>query len=149
MSETAADIRCMLIPMHMGRLLLPNAAVAEIIGYRDPEPVADAFEGDLGRVRWRQREVPVIDFERLLGGDEQAPGIRQRIAVCYSPDPQGRWPLVGLLAQGIPRLLRLNQDAVEEATSGPDGESPVRLRVTVAGEPLTVPDLGYLQTQLA
>ena len=149
MSQASADIRCMLIPMHMGRLLLPNAAVAEIIGYRDPEPVEGAADGDLGRVRWRQRELPVIDFERLLGGDEQAPGIRQRIAVCYGPDPQGRWPLLGLLAQGIPRLLRLNQDAIEEATGGPHDQSAVRLRLSVAGEPLTVPDLGYLQTRLA
>lgn len=149
MSQASADLRCMLIPMHMGRLLLPNAAVAEIIGYREPEPGADAADGNLGRVRWRQRELPVVDFERLLGGEEQAPGIRQRIAVCYAPDSQGRWPLLGLLAQGIPRLLRLNQDVIEEATCGPHGESPVRLRLTVAGEPLTVPDLGYLQTQLA
>lgn len=149
MIQAIDDIRCMLIPMHMGRLLLPNAAVAEIIGFREPEPIADAAVGDLGRVHWRQRELPVIDFERLLGGDEQAPGIRQRIAVCYAPDPQGRWPLLGMLAQGIPRLLRLNRDAIEDATSGPQGESAVKFRVTVAGEPLTVPNLDFLQTHFA
>ena len=145
MSEPLSDIRCMLIPLHGGRLLLPNAAVAEIIGYRDPAPLHDTQRGVAGSVSWRQRDLPVIDFERLLGADDKPPSIRQRIAVCYTPDPQGRWPLLGLLAQGIPRLLRLKRDAIEEATSGPHGESAIKLRLQVGGEPLIVPDLAFLQ----
>jgi chemotaxis signal transduction protein len=102
-----------------------------------------------GSVNWRQREVPVIDFERLLGAGDQPPGIRQRIAICYAPDPQAHWPLLGLIAQGIPRLLRLGRDAIEEATKGAQGDSAVMLRMRVGGEALTVPDLAFLQAGIS
>jgi chemosensory pili system protein ChpC len=147
-SQVPDDIRCMLIPLHAGRLLLPNSAVAEIIGYRDPDPQDAQPAGLQGMINWRQREVPVIDFERLMGAAEQPPGIRQRIAICYAPDYQARWPLLGLVAQGIPRLLRLGRDLIEEATSGPHGESAIQMRITVGGESLTVPDIAYLQAGL-
>ena len=40
MSQADGEIRCMLLPLREGRLLLPNAVVAEIIGYRTPDPLA-------------------------------------------------------------------------------------------------------------
>jgi chemosensory pili system protein ChpC len=140
----------MLIPLHDQRLLLPNAAVAEIIGYRDPDPTADAGAGIQGMVSWRQRDVPVIDFERLMGAGERPPGIRQRIAVCYAPMTDDvAWPLIGLVSQGIPRLLRLARDVIEEATSGPHGESAIQMRITVGGETMVVPEFAFLQARLA
>ncbi len=149
MNQQSGDIRCMLIPLHDRRLLLPNAAVVEIIGYRDPTPLSDTPLGIAGRVTWRQRDLPVVDFERLLGADDQPPGIRQRIAVCYAPDPQAAWPLLGLLSQGIPRLLRLTRDAIEAASSGPQSGSAIKLRLQVAGESLVVPDLAFLQASVS
>jgi chemosensory pili system protein ChpC len=135
----------MLIPLHDGRLLLPNAAVAEIIGYRDPQPLDGAPPGVMGLVTWRQREVTVIDFERLRGAAPRPPSVRQRIAVCYGPDPLGSSPLVGLLTQGIPRLLHVSRAAIDEASVNEGPASPLRLHLTVGDERLTVPDLAYLQ----
>lgn len=149
MNQQADDIRCMLIPLHDGRLLLPNAAVVEIIGYRDPAPLSDTPLGVAGRVTWRQRDLPVIDFERFMGADEKPPSVRQRIAVCYAPDALGSWPLLGLLAQGIPRLLRLKRDAIETASSSSHGESAIKLRLQVGGEALVVPDLVFLQASVS
>lgn len=139
----------MLIPLRAGRLLLPNATVAEVIGYREPDPLARAAVWLQGRVNWQQRELPVVDFERLLGQRDAKSGIRQRIVVCYAFDPQSRWPLFGLVAQGIPRLLRLSRENVESARGSRPGESAVRMLLSVAGEELIVPDLDYLQAQLS
>jgi len=49
------DIRGVLITVTQGRLLLPNASVAEVITYSEPEPVGDAPEWLLGRVRVARR----------------------------------------------------------------------------------------------
>lgn len=148
MSDTQTEIRCMLIPLHEGRLLLPNAAVAEVIGYREPDPVANAADWLQGKVSWRQRNIPVVDFERMLGRPDLGAGIRQRIAVCYALNPDAERPLLGIVAQGIPRLLRVSRQAIESADAGLSGESPVRMTLSVAGESLLVPDLDYLQAQL-
>lgn len=138
----------MLIPLRQGRLLLPNATVAEVIGYREPDAVA--FEADWlqGKVSWQQRDLLVVDFERLMGHPDTAAGIRQRIVVCYGLNPDAGWPLFGLVAQGIPRLLRVDREIIESASADAAGTSATRMVVSVAGEKLLVPDLDYLQARL-
>ena len=42
----------MLIPLREGRLLLPNATVAEVIGYREPDAVAFDADWLQGKVSW-------------------------------------------------------------------------------------------------
>ncbi|MGB5744909.1 MAG: chemotaxis protein CheW [Sedimenticolaceae bacterium] len=148
MSQAAQELRCMLIPLREGRLVLPNAAVAEVIGYRDPDPVGPGDPWLQGKVSWHQRNILVIDFERMLGLPVTGAGIRQRIVVCYALDADGQWPLLGLVAQGIPRLLRVNSEMIESASSAPSDASPVQMRLTIGGEDLMVPDLAYLQAQL-
>jgi hypothetical protein len=75
-------------------------------------------------------------------------GIRQRIAVCYTPDPEVRWPILGLVAQGIPRLLRVERESIDSARVRKPGDEAIQMTLSVAGEELLVPDLQYLQAQL-
>lgn len=148
MSERHDEVRCMLIPLHDGRLLLPNAAVAEVIGYREPDRFPGAEGWLQGLVNWHQRVLPVVDFERLVGRPERPGGIRQRIVVCYGGDAEREMPLLGIVAQGIPRLLQVSSDAVTEASRPLDGNSPIRLRVTIGGEELLVPDLDQVLARM-
>jgi len=147
-SQADGEIRCMLLPLREGRLLLPTAVVAEIIGYRTPDPLAHKATWLQGRVNWHQRSILVIDFERMLGRPDVGSGVRQRIAVCFALNPDEGWPLLGLVAQGIPRLLRVNREVMESARSGPPGDSPIRMTLWVSGEELMVPDIDYLQARL-
>lgn len=149
MNVTEADVRCMLIPVRQGRLLLPSSAVAEVIGYRTPDAVDQQPKWMQGTVSWHQRDIPVIDFERLIGRPEIGAGIRQRIAVCYAINGATEWPLMGILAQGIPRLLHVNRDAIQVASGEAAGDKPVRMSLSIAGESLIVPDLEFMQARLA
>ncbi|MCP5313215.1 MAG: chemotaxis protein CheW [Chromatiaceae bacterium] len=138
----------MLIPMREGRMLLPNATVAEIIGYREPDPISHPVSWIQGQINWHQRRILVVDFERLLGRQVIGAGVRQRIAVCYGLNPEKGWPLLGLVAQGIPRLLRVNREVIDAARSSQPGKAPVRMTLWSGGEELLVPDIDYLQSQL-
>ena len=149
MNDAVTDVRCMLIPLHEGRLLLPNAAVAEVIGYRDPERVTREEPWLRGEVHWHQREIPVVDFERLRGQPRRKGGVRQRIVVCYAADQTLERPLVGLIAQGIPRLLRVNPEVIEDASKPLDPESPVLMTLQVDGEHLSVPDIDLIVQRCA
>ena len=128
---------------------LPSASVAEVIGFRTPDPIAEGPLWLLGTVSWHQRDIPVIDFERLMGRAQTSAGIRQRIAVCYAIGTDLTSPLFGVVAQGIPRLLHLQTEQVEYASARSSGEQAVRMTLSVSGESLTVPDLDYVQAQLA
>ena len=58
MSDTAQIIRGVLIQVADARLLLPNATIAEVLSYADPDRVENAPDWLLGRIRWRG-QVPV------------------------------------------------------------------------------------------
>ena len=64
------------------------------------------------------------------------------------PQPESAWPLIGLVAQGIPQLLRVQREVIEFAGTPASGASPIGMRISVGGEELMVPDLDYLHTQL-
>ena len=62
MSTAQRDIRGVLISVSQGRLLLPNASVAEVITFSEPEPVGNAPDWMLGQIRWRGWRLPLLSF---------------------------------------------------------------------------------------
>ena len=64
----AQDMRGVLVPVGKHHLLLPNAAVAEVLGFEEPAPENDAPDWLLGRIDWRGWRIPVISWERALEG---------------------------------------------------------------------------------
>ena len=75
------DIRGVLITVTNGRLLLPNANVAEVITFSDPEAVENAPEWLLGRVRWRGWRLPLISFSRMAGWSQEDGHLGAKVAV--------------------------------------------------------------------
>lgn len=142
---TPADIRGVLIPVGGQQLLLPNATVAEIIAYRDP--VARTEGGPdwlLGDIDWRQRKVPVVALETLLGGQFRG-YTRGRIAICYSLLEGERRPYLGVVSDGIPHLVRVREEDVEPLPlSDEDAGLPVLARLRIKGEDAFIPDLARL-----
>src|SRR5690606_10732399 len=67
MTDTTEIIRGVLIQVADARLLLPNATIAEVLSYAAPEPVADAPDWLLGRIRWRGWQLPLLAFSRFAG----------------------------------------------------------------------------------
>lgn len=147
--QVPGEIRTVLIPMHDTTLLLPNAAVAEVIDYRLPKNINGSPDWLSGSVSWRQISLPVIVMENMLGHQVDKPGVRQRIAVCHAQIPGARFPYIGIVAQGIPRLVRLSENLIElvEAAEN-DGEVPVYGKVLVDGEAAWIPDLKKVEVLL-
>src|SRR3546814_6423691 len=66
-NDSVQDIRGVLIQVGGARLLLPNATISEVLSYADPEPVENAPEWLLGRIRWRGWQLPLVSFSRIAG----------------------------------------------------------------------------------
>ena len=67
MNELPREIRGVMVPVSNGRVLLPNATVAEVISYTKPEQVANAPAWLLGRLPWRGWRLPLFSFPMLTG----------------------------------------------------------------------------------
>ncbi len=139
-------VHCLLIPLQGETLLLPNAAVAEVIGYSEPDPIADAPAWLLGRISWRERIIPLISFEAASRGFMQKDG--SRIAVLNTLNNNPRVPYMAILMQDIPRLCLVQPEMIsyEEAeTLHPS----VAANVLIDGEPAVVPDIDDLEKRVA
>ena len=101
--EQYQAVHCLNIPLHQKSALLPNAAVAEVIAYNEPDMVADGPQWLLGNLQWRDRKVPLVSLEALTG-DDVLEKSGPRIAVLNTLNSNPKVPYIAILLQGIPSL---------------------------------------------
>ena len=149
MTDTQADdIRGVLIQVTGARLLMPNAAIAEVLSYADPEPVEGTPDWLLGQVRWRGWQLPLVAFSRLTGIAEEKPGLGNKMIVLKAFGGQGKLPFFAVLTQGFPRLVTVSRDALVAVESGDALPPGVIGRVELKDDPALVPDVGRLEAMI-
>lgn len=138
----------MLIQVADARLLLPNATIAEVLSYAAPEPLADAPDWLLGRIRWRGWQLPLMSFSRFAGIAEEEGGLGSKVIVLKALGGNARQPYFALLTQGFPRLVTVTESTLATLEDG--GELPVGVlaRVRLNENDAMVPDLAALEQRL-
>lgn len=114
------SIRCMQLPLLGLQILMPNSAVAEIIGYSEPEPEFKGNEWLDGLISWRGVMMPVISLEKMCQSVSNDPGPRSRIAVLYNVESDQDLPYVGMILQDIPRAYLAEEDRMQEVVEKPE-----------------------------
>jgi len=146
MNAVVETVRSLWVPLAERTLLVPNVAIAEVINYQPLDLVKDGPEWLLGRLRWRDQELPVVSMEQLLGLNEPQNGRGARISVFNSVKPNTSLPFFATVTAGIPRLFNADADAL-----GSSLRSERNLPATVAdcveidGEEALIPDLEAVQ----
>jgi chemosensory pili system protein ChpC len=140
-NETQRDIRGVLIQVTGGRLLLPNASVAEVITYSEPESIGNAPDWLLGRVRWRGWRLPLLSFSRLAGWSSEDAHLGAKVAVLKALGGNAKLPFFAVLSQGFPRLVTVSTTTLVQSHDMKDLPLGVHSRVTLNDDPAAVPDL--------
>ena len=87
MSEALESINGLIVPLLNDPLLLPNVAVAELVGYRLSQAANQGPEWFLGWTQWRDQPVPMVDLDALRAAVTD----RTRVILINSPhNPTGR-----------------------------------------------------------
>lgn len=146
----ANDIRGVLITVTGGRLLLPNASVAEVITFSDPDPVPGAPSWLLGRSRWRGWALPIVSFARLAGWATEEHEFGAKVAVLKAIGGNAAMPYFAVLTQGFPRLVTISSATLQQ-TSGDRSALPpgVHAQVLFNDDEAVVPDLVAVENKLA
>ncbi len=147
MNDKATSVRCMLLQLTSLNLLLPNSAVAEIIGYSTPRRLADTSDWFPGVVLWRGVYVPVVVVEQMCNVSIAQVGPRARIAIVYNPTRDLDLPYIGIHMQDIPRAYLAEAESME---SGSDEKLSPYLVTRVDDEQLArvIPDIDRIITDL-
>ena len=139
------DVRGVVLPTGAWDLLLPNAAVAEVVSYQHPTSYASSPGWLLGAITWRGCSVPLISLAMASAEPvEVARGQRARLVVCYTPSGNSALPYVAFLALGPPRLSRFNPQVLEPARVQP--ENPFVIHGAIfADKPAWIPDMDAIE----
>lgn len=148
MHQQSSDIRGVMITVTNGRLLLPNATVAEVITYSDPEPVAGAPDWLLGRIRWRGWKIPMVSFARLAGYAHNEGERGAKVAVLKALSGHPRLPYFCMITQGFPRLTTVSADALLERGEDDDLPEGALMRVQLRDDLAVIPDFEMIEGRL-
>ncbi len=141
MADALDSLNGLIVPMAEQPLLLPNVAVAELVGFRLNQPATEGPDWFLGWTSWRDQKVPLLDPERLLGQNRASmPSSPARTLILNALGGRPGLPFIGLRVWGIPRSRKVLRGEIEQA--GPSARY-VSQAVKLAGndEVLLIPDL--------
>ncbi|WP_455209373.1 chemotaxis protein CheW [Kaarinaea lacus] len=147
MAEQAIVVRSQLITLEALRLVLPNTAIAEVVAYTPldlPEGMPEWF---LGYVTWRGYLVPVVSFEQMIDQTGSKPDRRSRIIILNSISADPDLPFYGLLATGIPRLMSIDANGIQNAPEIGETDSLIMRHVIVDKHAAVIPDQYELEAR--
>ena len=150
MSAADEELYSLLVPLADERLIVPRACVAEVVRYTPPVQKDGNQNWMLGNIGWNGRDLPVVAFEGAIGKAVPATTGRTRVVVFYSSTGAIRPGFFGILTQGFPQLVRVNEDVLKlDSTEGWPQDAPVLCRVKMINEFPLIPNLEMLEGMIA
>jgi chemosensory pili system protein ChpC len=136
-----------MIPLNGTHLLLPNICVAEILPWRRVKMLEDAPNWCLGLLGWRGESIPVVRFERLNKTSVEDRRVGRCMIVMNRAHASQTIPFYALAAEGLPRMVQLTDDDLDNVPTKLGPAEMISLRVGT--EPAIIPNLEFVEQQVA
>ena len=145
------ELYAVLVSLAGDTLLLPNAAVVEVVAADRLERSGEGAPAWLaGRLVYNNRPLHVVHFEALNGASRPEPTRRTRLAVVHAITDRVRAGQYAIVCQGYPHLVTLNRTALRaEPLVSTDQEELVLSRVAIANTSALIPNLEAIENRLA
>lgn len=144
--EKSYELRGLLLPLSKGNLLLPNAAVVEVLSYPEvTASTADLPDWVLGRFDWRSLSLPLISWDHLLDQEmTEDKGQRKRVAVCHLFSTKKKRSFVGVEVRGMPSLVSVTEADLQAEADSADTEACILGSIRMQDVMARIPDLDGL-----
>jgi chemosensory pili system protein ChpC len=144
-------IRCLLIPVGEEQLLLPSAIIAEITAYSEPTLITKQQpDWLLGRIDWRNQNVPLLAVENLLSLPTISSAVKYRTVILYGLENLQVLPFYGLRMSEVPRSLIVTADSLINNQDAKVRRGLVyNIKIHNTEETAWLPDLTYLESLLS
>ncbi len=139
-------VRCLIVPSDPGFLVIPSAAVAEIVPLALNE---DSAEGNLlGHMAWRGVQVPVYSMEGLAGLNVPEFGKRSKAFVFFPWKGMEKNTFFAIATMHDPRPRLLTDEDIKASDDDQSKNAFIRASFQFDGEPALIPDLQAISQQL-
>ena len=153
MAADSQFIKSILLTLKNELVVLPNAAVAEIISPQEVSEIDNAPPWILGKTRWRGTDVPVVSYEAAGGSNSNGAekiNVNTQVAVIYSvnSDEDRKYPFIGLAMHGVPHVSRFNRDQIRMDEEAPSRHPMVAQKVRINGAAAGILDIEAIEKML-
>ncbi|OUR65877.1 hypothetical protein A9Q79_02525 [Methylophaga sp. 42_25_T18] len=147
MANDSDFIHCMLIPLQDHFLLLPNPTIAEVIPM--PKIVSAELMPDywLGRYHWRDKELPVIDLEGMVGNKTSTVVDANKLCILNGINPEAEIEFYALPCFGTPQLIMLNESVIQQ-THDNDDSNFLHCQIKIGNKVAFIPHLDNIEASL-
>lgn len=148
--EESRPLFAVLIGLREDALLLPNAAMAEVLNMDQVHSAEASIPGKVGNVVWHGYTLPVIDFDRMTGQPDDRQMRRPRIVVLHTLNNQLPGQAYAVLCEGQPQLIPVNASSVMPAEFKPHDQAEYVLsRARVSVREVIIPNVEHIEALLA
>lgn len=151
MASSAQVIKCVILTLRSENVMIPNAAIAEIISARDTSHVENTPDWYVGKMPWRGVDVPLVSFEAAVGHEAKGLNLNTQIAVLYAVSKDAKYPYVGLVVSGVPHVSSFSKnqiitdpDSLLEAESHP----MVAQKTRINGAAVSILDIDAIESMV-
>lgn len=149
--EASSNLRCLLITVQSGQIILPNSFVVEVLPFATPLRIETAPHWVVGAMLWRNLTTPLVSLGRLIFRVPPDADLNSRIIIVNTLGADSRLPHFGILGTSAPRPLNLQRadlqlnPEIDEA----DAHLPGILSwARYQDQPMIIPDMEAIEAVL-
>ncbi len=140
-------LRCLLLPIYGKSLLVPYAAVAEVVALSEVTPYAQSKNWILGEFKWRDLTIPLVCLE--MNEKDVSLNIKPNMHVAVFNrmlEGEGYPDFVGVLLQTVPVMKRFKRSDVTFVAKAADPY--LLMEVKVRDKPAFIPNIRWIDEKL-
>ncbi|MFT5209379.1 MAG: chemosensory pili system protein ChpC [Flavobacterium sp.] len=149
MVEPSSELPVCLMSLQKSNILIPNAAVAEIIPYEPLQRVPETPDWFLGFLGWRGVQVAVTSLEMLTQERASFSLVSvssASIVILRALSGESDFKYLAIVAQSLPRLVRITADELFE--TGDPVERTELIKARFKDEVIAIPDIDYVESEI-
>ena len=142
-------IKCVLLTLRTENVVVPNAALAEIVSLRDVDKIDNAPQWLLGKMHWRGVDIPLVSFEAAAEGANVAMSANQAAVIhLISADGKAVYPYVGLSISGVPHISEFSKEQITLDAHERKAHPMVAQRIRINGAAASILNIDSIASML-
>ena len=115
-------LRCLLIAVQGGQLVLPSSLVVEVLPFATPLRIESAPHWVVGAMLWHNLTTPLISLWRLIFRVAPESDLNSRIIIVNTLGTDSKLPHFGILGTSAPRPFNLQRHEITLDPGVPEAE---------------------------
>ncbi len=149
--EASLNLRCLLITVQGGQIILPNSLVAEVLPFAAPLQIERAPHWVIGAMLWRNLTTPLVSLGRLIFRVKAEADLNSRIIIVNTLGADSKLPYFGILGTSAPRPLNLRRQDIQpdQNVAASESHRPGVLSWALhQDQPAIIPDMEAIEAVL-